>query len=114
MHFSLETFNEIEKIAQLRAMHLRPHLARALRFERLRGQPAERDRGLQFMHPIAENSKAVRPLPCYRIAVESCGHPISHSTNLGFRRREVGSNFEDPDPSLELMRSRRREIRKAC
>jgi hypothetical protein len=62
---------------------------------------AERERRSQWHHAVAEESKSLR-------AVLQCsGHPISHSTNSGFkRRREFGALSKDGGPGVGVSGSR--------
>ena len=50
------------------------------KFERIRAS-AERERRSQWHHAVAEESESLRTV------LQCSGHPISHSTNSGFKRR---------------------------
>jgi hypothetical protein len=54
------------------------------------------DRSLERYDSISAASQPIGP-----VLVHPLGHPINHSTNIGFnRRREVGVVFEDGSPCV--------------
>ena len=68
--------------------------------ERIRAS-AERDRRSQWDHAVAEESESLRTV------LQCSGHPISHSTNSGFKRRcEFGALGKDGGPNVGVSGSR--------